>query len=373
MNDSLGFYAAASPRKYMFSLTTKSNRYLTYAPKIYYSAKYVFAELDELLTIDSTTLSDLTIFENNPDSFDIQNQILYRGDNYILTFIKQQNETIHFEHPERSEVLKINFENLDDIHVEHTTDITDLSYDEFFGLTNPLQWHYPQDEDNDNFLLNRAYLRSAGSSGWIVWMDKEGNIKTNFHKVTVDDHQYYWFQKININDEYCDLLAFPTSSGYEGYDVIRITIDGEVTKRGELVTAVDESEFIAEVSAQQIGDKVIVSGRPTPRYNLVVYAFDAADLGLDVLDSTKDSWIPNATKLKAYPNPAKDNITIDLPDGIIITQYEVVAYDGKRQMYKIDHKSTKLKVDVNQLSAGLYLLRCRDTNGKIYTAEFIKL
>ena len=247
-----------------------------------------------------------------------------------------------------------------------------ISYDEFCGMVNPLQWHYHLDKNNDNLLLNRAYLRTAGSTGWIVWMDKQGNIKTNFHNVAVDGHEYYFFQKITITDEYCDLLAFPTSSGHEGYDVIRITIDGEITKHGEMVTAAGAPEFITGVSAQQIGDKVIVSGRPTPRYNLVVYGFEAEDLGLGTVNTKDQQWAPHATKLTAYPNPATDYISVPLPEGVMIDQYQVVSYDARIQLTNSDRHKENVLVKVHQLASGLYLLRCRDVNGKMYTAEFIK-
>ena len=74
---------------------------------------------------------------------------------------------------------------------------------------------------------------------------------------------------------------------------------------------------------------------------------------------------------KIFPNPAHDNLTVELNGSSEVYKAEIINASGKTL------KTTRLTdgsntIYINSFSAGLYLIRITDTKGKEYKQRFIK-
>jgi hypothetical protein len=69
---------------------------------------------------------------------------------------------------------------------------------------------------------------------------------------------------------------------------------------------------------------------------------------------TSVSETENNTRLKFYPTPVKDNLTIESPG--IIKSVELLDFQG-RSLQKIDINSEVYKLDMSSCSQGIYLIR----------------
>jgi hypothetical protein len=74
--------------------------------------------------------------------------------------------------------------------------------------------------------------------------------------------------------------------------------------------------------------------------------------------------IPQTTGQNAlgiYPNPAKDRITLSLPDGMSPTNVHISVYDMRGNVIReTQGAGTKITMDVSTLPAGLYFIRVTD-------------
>lgn len=73
-------------------------------------------------------------------------------------------------------------------------------------------------------------------------------------------------------------------------------------------------------------------------------------------------------KLVIYPNPVKDVLKIELPQGEKIKVFEVYNAVGQKVAQFSDHK----EVSLNNLKAGLYLIKVLTDKDSVYTTKIIK-
>ena len=71
-----------------------------------------------------------------------------------------------------------------------------------------------------------------------------------------------------------------------------------------------------------------------------------------------------------YPNPASDNLTIQLASSSEIATVNFYDYTGRLALSK-DISTNDNKIDVNNLASGVYILKVV-TEDKIGTQKFIK-
>lgn len=74
------------------------------------------------------------------------------------------------------------------------------------------------------------------------------------------------------------------------------------------------------------------------------------------------------TKLSVFPNPAKNNISLKLPANTNVSEVAIYNLTGQ----KVLNTNQTQSIDVSQLSAGTYLLKAIDTDGKSFTKKVIK-
>ena len=79
---------------------------------------------------------------------------------------------------------------------------------------------------------------------------------------------------------------------------------------------------------------------------------------------------PEVKPLLIKPNPVKDHIFIDLPDGLQIKQIEITDSSGRIVMQS--NTISNRRIELGELPSGVYLIRVTST-GATFLAKFVKL
>lgn len=80
--------------------------------------------------------------------------------------------------------------------------------------------------------------------------------------------------------------------------------------------------------------------------------------------------VNDATKgnIKLYPNPVKDILKLNLPNGEKISTIEVYNMVGQ----KVADFSNVEEINLKQLNAGVYIINLKNNKGKTYTSKIVK-
>ncbi|MFC1734214.1 YCF48-related protein [candidate division KSB1 bacterium] len=84
--------------------------------------------------------------------------------------------------------------------------------------------------------------------------------------------------------------------------------------------------------------------------------------GLDHFFSEKD------VKISIYPNPANDYIDVEIAEGLV--ELGIFNLEGQ-ELYRENLKQDKNRIDISELSPGMYVIRCRYKE-KIYYKTLVK-
>ncbi|QNJ98452.1 DUF1028 domain-containing protein [Constantimarinum furrinae] len=78
-------------------------------------------------------------------------------------------------------------------------------------------------------------------------------------------------------------------------------------------------------------------------------------------------------KIKLFPNPVSDLLTLSVNDGLIIKNIEILDANGKilLNLSKMDKAETRFKIPVASLSNGIYFIKVKTSEG-ITTLKFVK-
>ena len=89
--------------------------------------------------------------------------------------------------------------------------------------------------------------------------------------------------------------------------------------------------------------------------------------------NSNSSFINNNKQLRVSPNPAASTITIY---GLIdLTNLQIIDCNGLEVMKKDrdDCYSNKIVIDISKFRTGIYVIRCEDGCGDVYSEKFIKM
>ncbi|WP_298507455.1 choice-of-anchor tandem repeat GloVer-containing protein [uncultured Kordia sp.] len=103
----------------------------------------------------------------------------------------------------------------------------------------------------------------------------------------------------------------------------------------------------------------------------VAFNFDGnTELAFNIIDLSDDSLSTETFKenlnVSVFPNPTQDFLQISSPSAI--STIEIYSFQGQ----KLVSYSNQEKIDVRNLSNGLYFLKVKDVFGKLQTVKFIK-
>ncbi len=97
------------------------------------------------------------------------------------------------------------------------------------------------------------------------------------------------------------------------------------------------------------------------------YGNDAYYDNIVVTRGTMSSDSFSKSAITTYPNPAKDILNIQAPDGTTVSNVEIYTINGQKLM-----ESTTLNVNVSSLANGMYIAKIYSEDGASQTKKFLK-
>ena len=123
---------------------------------------------------------------------------------------------------------------------------------------------------------------------------------------------------------------------------------------------VDSLQFT--LSSTDVGD----NGINTPLF----FAIDNLKL-TDAISTSNEKFALNKERIKFYPNPTINAITIDLEEREIVGTIQI--FDGLgRSLIQQSFETKKPRIDVSRLEVGTYILQIVSKEGKRFSSTFIK-
>ena len=185
------------------------------------------------------------------------------------------------------------------------------------------------------------------------------------------------------------------SAAFSSY-IVRIAPDGKIVWRRAFVSLRDDGEAM-NVTANSIEEmedgSLIIGGSLESKISTTYKAFPwVLKVGPNGCFDPECSNVPNdrwwyfpdeiptsATdlvtyeKLSLYPNPGVDKINISLPDGITYPiQYQITTMSGQTVETGVQQEQS-FSLDAGFLSAGTYIVLCKDKSGKVLYSKWVKM
>ena len=93
---------------------------------------------------------------------------------------------------------------------------------------------------------------------------------------------------------------------------------------------------------------------------------------LDVNDFLTDVEIDNSINNFLYPNPTTSSLKIELGNKALITSYKITDANGKQVLTGSLSPSSSVRIDVESLLAGVYIIELTTSSGDVVTDKFVK-
>lgn len=110
----------------------------------------------------------------------------------------------------------------------------------------------------------------------------------------------------------------------------------------------------------------------SPQYpSQIILPFFTGNYILGVRENTSNATYDNFSSIEIFPNPAKDFVTISLPDANILS-IEIYSYTGQRISKITSLSGSSITLNVSTLPEGFYLVKANSKYGKrTYTGKLI--
>lgn len=79
-------------------------------------------------------------------------------------------------------------------------------------------------------------------------------------------------------------------------------------------------------------------------------------------------------ELTIYPNPAYDEIYIDIRNPIFDIRYSIMIYDmygRKQKMLRVPERQSEVKIDISNVPPGIYVVALRSESGFLETQKVV--
>lgn len=215
---------------------------------------------------------------------------------------------------------------------------------------------------NNTIFLGHRYpnFDIQDNCAYILWLDAYGEIKSFVDLPYYGEHLYQITDMIYANNDYAYLLAYPSSTGRLGFDLIKIEDGVDTIEFVSSITAKNEGEeFGTQVNAVYedgyviFGGLVKREGQGTKTSNKY-FCFRAEDLGLAFDPVSTIQLDLNEKKYRVYPNPTTGTFIIKED----IENEEIRLFDISGKSIKID-KSNSNTYDISELPSGTYFLQIK--------------
>lgn len=233
---------------------------------------------------------------------------------------------------------------------------------------------------NDNIYITQPYYNDelGTHTAFFVVLDSNGNVIHNLPNCIDDGHIYEALSLIYTSDSYDYVAGFPSRTGREGFDILRINFDSDSLHFvSSLTSAIEGEEFTRQMEVSNLyEDGLFVIGAYTKKEGdeensaVKYYGFDAESLGMEIATSVKVS--STQFDFNIYPNPTSGKIKFDFGEDFsgYISIYDMLG----RQIKNLSiHVKSNYEVDLSSENGGLYFITITDRNLKRFEAETILL
>ncbi|PKL80082.1 MAG: hypothetical protein CVV25_05750 [Ignavibacteriae bacterium HGW-Ignavibacteriae-4] len=76
--------------------------------------------------------------------------------------------------------------------------------------------------------------------------------------------------------------------------------------------------------------------------------------------------------INVYPNPSKDNITIEIDESIIVNGFQIIDIEGKSVMERNNLQSAPFLIDLKTLHTGSYFIDLKTIDGMTFRKKIVK-
>ena len=76
--------------------------------------------------------------------------------------------------------------------------------------------------------------------------------------------------------------------------------------------------------------------------------------------------------INIYPNPSKDNITVELEEPIFVDGFQVIDIEGKSVMERNNLQSSPLLINLKSLHSGTYFIELKTKYGETVRKKIMK-
>lgn len=121
--------------------------------------------------------------------------------------------------------------------------------------------------------------------------------------------------------------------------------------------------YVPDTSGGKGAVRIIVKNFDTNVEDTAVYSINVWNAALSV-------ETPDKNNISIYPNPSSDFVTISSDQRI--ETVEVLTLEGKVVKTSVANGVAEIKIDMNDLPNGLYLVKVKNTGGTVKTAKVSK-
>jgi len=206
------------------------------------------------------------------------------------------------------------------------------------------------DTTNGDVLV--AKYDSSGNFLWWRLYQSNGNIYEQGSSIAFDnENNIYIVGQSGNTSSYDDLILKYSENGDLLFDFKR---DRNYEDGLYSVLIGSSNEIYVAGNSSNGGNVEMV----TTKYNQVT--------GIKIFSQT-------SAKLRAYPNPAQDNILLTFNDFKFPVSLDIYSIEGKHLQTINDIKQETTQLSIQELKPGIYIMKCSDADGNIYSDRLSKI
>ena len=223
---------------------------------------------------------------------------------------------------------------------------------------------------NDQIVITQLYYNSeiGDYTSYLLWLTKDGQVVSFIPVFSAENHVYKDTKFLYADEEHCYLLAFPSKTGRNGFDILKTDDTKDSVTYVSSLTCTNENEYFTDLMNvhELFEDNKLIIGAYNTRVDgdtsvlktLNYYCFDTKDLGIDLVNTNDISKEEN---ISVYPNPTKDFLFLEFNEDCN-TEYEYSLYNSLGVLIMTGKTKSVKKYSINfkGLDRGIYFLHLKN-------------
>ena len=222
---------------------------------------------------------------------------------------------------------------------------------------------------NDQIVIIQLYYNSdiGDYTSYILWQTKDGQFVSYIPVCSTENHVYKDTRFLYADEEHCYLLAFPSKTGRNGFDILKTNDTKDSITYVSSLTCTNENEYFTDLMNvhELFEDNKLILGAYTTRVNgdtsvlktLNYYCFDTKNLGIDLVNTCD---LSKEEDINIYPNPAKNFLFLEFNEDSK-TEFDYSLYNSLGVLIKAGKTKSDERHTINLygLNKGVYFLHLK--------------